>query len=72
MAKIYSKAYRVIVWLGEEAVDTKGALEEIRLAANEESAKRSNKEINRQAILNLLQRSWFQRVWVREQAINHF
>jgi hypothetical protein len=54
MAKIYSKAYRVVVWLGKEAVDTKGALENISLAANEELTKRSKKEINKQAILNLL------------------
>jgi hypothetical protein len=70
MAKIYSKAHRVIVWLGEEAVDTKGALSDIRLAADGESAKRSKKEINRQAIFKLLQRPWFQRIWVREQT-NH-
>ena len=70
MAKIYSKAHRVIVWLGKEAADTEGALEDIRLAAME-STERSNKEINKQAILNLLERSWFQRMWVREQTLNH-
>ena len=52
MAKIYSNAHRVIVWLGE---DTEGALEDIRLAANGE-LKRSKNEINQQAILNLLQK----------------
>jgi hypothetical protein len=67
MAKIYSKAHRVIVWLGKEAVDTKGALEDISLAANEELTERSKKKVNKQAILNLLQRPWFQRIWVREQ-----
>jgi hypothetical protein len=72
MAKIYSKAHRVIVWLGEEAVDTKGALRDIRLAADEESAKRSKKEINRQAIYKLLQKPWFQRIWVSEQALNQY
>jgi hypothetical protein len=46
MAKIYSKAYRVIVWLGRGAVDIEGALEDIRLAANEESMERSKKEMN--------------------------
>jgi hypothetical protein len=65
MAKIYSKAHRVIVWLGKEAVDTKGALEDISLAANEELTERSKKEVNKQAILDLLQRPWFQRIWVR-------
>jgi hypothetical protein len=67
MAKIYSKAHRVIVWLGRGAVDTEGALEDIRLAANEESTECSKKEMNQQVILNLLQRPWFQRIWVREQ-----
>jgi hypothetical protein len=54
MAKIYSKAYRVIVWLGKEGVDTKRALEDIHLAVNEELTERSKKEMNQQAILNLL------------------
>jgi len=73
MVKIYSKAYRVIVWLGNEADDAKGtddaerALDDIRLAANEESTERSKKEMNQQAIINLLQRPWFQRIWVRYQ-----
>jgi hypothetical protein len=70
MAKIYSKAHRVIVWLGKEAVDTKGTLEDICLAASEESTGRSKKQMNQQAIINLLQRPWFQRIWVREQT-NH-
>ena len=66
MAKIYSKAHRVIVWLGKEVVDTKGALEHIRLAANEESIERLKKKRKQQAILNLLRGPWFQRIWVRE------
>jgi Heterokaryon incompatibility protein (HET) len=71
MAKIYSKAHRVIVWLGKEAIDTKGALEDILLAANEELTERSKKERNQQAIIKLLQRPWFQRIWVREQTLNY-
>jgi hypothetical protein len=70
MAKIYSKAHRVIVWLGKEARGAEGALENIRLAAIEESTDNS-KEMNQRAILNLLQRPWFQRIWVREQTLNH-
>jgi hypothetical protein len=66
MAKIYSNAHRVIVWLGEEAVEIKGALEDIRLAANKELTGHSKKEINKQAILNLFQRPWFRHIWVRE------
>jgi hypothetical protein len=67
MAKIYSKAYRVVVWLGKEVADTEGALEDIRLAANEEYMERSKKDINRQAIIILLQGPWFQRIWVEDQ-----
>ncbi|KAH8757088.1 heterokaryon incompatibility protein-domain-containing protein, partial [Hyaloscypha finlandica] len=67
MAKIYSNAYRVIVWLGEEVVEIKGALEDIRLAANKELLGNSEKEINKQAILNLLQRPWFRRIWVLQE-----
>jgi hypothetical protein len=66
MAKIYSNAYCVIVWLGEKAEDTEEALEDIRLVANKELMERLKKEPNQQAILNLLQRPWFQRIWVRE------
>ena len=39
MAKIYCKANRVIVWLGEAAADSDQALKEIRVAADEESNK---------------------------------
>jgi len=71
MAKIYSKANRVIVWLGEMEPDSDQVLEDIRLAANKESTERSKKEMNQQSILNLLQRPWFQRIWVREQTPNY-
>ena len=66
MAMIYSKAHRVLVWLGEAAHDIEGALEDIQRAAHEESLERSSKEMNQKAIFNLLQRPWFQRIWVRE------
>ncbi|KAF4624273.1 hypothetical protein G7Y89_g13898 [Cudoniella acicularis] len=62
MAKIYSKAHRVIVWLGKETVDTKGALKDICLAANRKPTEHSKK-----TILNLLQRPWFQRIWVLQE-----
>jgi hypothetical protein len=65
MAMIYSKAHRVLVWLGEAAHNIEGALEDIQCAANEESIEVSNKKINEKAIFNLLQRQWFQRIWVR-------
>jgi hypothetical protein len=70
MAKIYSNAHRVIVWLGEQTVEIQGALEVIQLAANEELTERSKKETKQQAILNLLQNSWFQRIWVRNKFLD--
>jgi hypothetical protein len=69
MAKIYSNAHRVIVWLGDETVEIKGALEDIRLAADEEYTEHSKKE-TKQTILKLLEQQWFQRIWVREQTLN--
>ncbi|KAM3084679.1 hypothetical protein ACMFMG_003140 [Clarireedia jacksonii] len=65
MAKIYSNAHRVIVWLGKEVVEIKGALEDIQLAANDMG--QSKKEIKQQAILNLLQNPWFGRIWVLQE-----
>jgi hypothetical protein len=67
MAKIYCKANRVIVWLGEAVADSDQALKEIRVAADEESIRSSHNEGKQQAILALLQRKWFQRIWVRPQ-----
>ncbi|TGO13827.1 hypothetical protein BPAE_0704g00010 [Botrytis paeoniae] len=68
IAKIYSSAHRVIVWLGEQIIEIKGALEDIQLAANnEELIEHSKKEIKQQEILNLLQNPWFQRIWVLQE-----
>ena len=67
MAEIYAKASRVIVWLGEAQDNSEQALEAIRLAG-EKSTKLSNTEPVQQAILQLLQRQWFRRIWVREQS----
>jgi len=67
MAKIYSKANRVIVWLGEMADNSDQALEEIRVAAQKESPNSLNDKTLKQAILALLQRPWFRRIWVSEQ-----
>ena len=70
MAKIYSNAHRVIVWFGEQTVEIQGALEVMQLAANEELTERSKKEIKQQAMLNLLQNPWFQRIWVRKKFLD--
>jgi hypothetical protein len=67
MAKIYSKASHVIVWLGDMADNSDQALEEIRVAAQKESPNSLNDKTLKQAILALLQRPWFRRIWVSEQ-----
>lgn len=64
MAKIYAKASGVIVWLGEATPDSGQALEDIRIAAEQ----RTKLSINESAILRLLERQWFQRIWVRKRA----
>lgn len=65
MAKTYAKASRVLVWLGEATADSDQALEAIRKAAEEQSTNTAINETNGQAILTLLKRPWFQRIWVR-------
>ncbi|KAF2188912.1 HET-domain-containing protein [Zopfia rhizophila CBS 207.26] len=65
MAKIYGKASRVIVWLGETVDDSDGTLEAIR-AAGKKSRNSSNKIIQ-QAITSLLQRQWFRRIWALQE-----
>lgn len=79
MAKIYAKASRVIVWLGEAADNSDEALEAIRRVAEEQHTNsamyKTNQEAvlalpdqqpktDQQAILKLLEREWFQRIWV--------
>ena len=82
MAKIFAKASRVIVWLGEAAADSNQALEDIRVAAAKQSrtpstdeanawsrAYRGGRGLDQKAILTLLQRPWFERIWVRERTL---
>jgi hypothetical protein len=59
MTEIYAKARRVVVWLGEVEDDSDQALEEIRLTAEGATARFSSP-----AISKLLQRPWFERIWV--------
>ncbi|KAK3340808.1 heterokaryon incompatibility protein-domain-containing protein, partial [Neurospora tetraspora] len=63
MAKIYAKASRVIIWLGEEAAGSDQALEEIRITAELSTRRLDNKA----GILTLLERPWFQRIWVLQE-----
>jgi hypothetical protein len=70
MAKIFGQANHVIVWLGEAADNSVQALEEIRLAGGNMATYSPNKYANGNAVCALLQRSWFQRIWVREQTLD--
>ncbi|PQE18702.1 hypothetical protein CJF30_00009696 [Rutstroemia sp. NJR-2017a BBW] len=67
MAKIYSNAHRVVVWLGEQGVEIEGALEDIKIAANEELVKQVKKNTNQEAVVDLLRNPWFQRIWVLQE-----
>jgi hypothetical protein len=60
MAEIYGQAKSVVVWLGNEADGSHKALEEIRVAAEESLPI----EKNNQRVIALLQRPWFERIWV--------
>jgi hypothetical protein len=66
MAEIYAKASRVLVWLGEAGEDGDEALKAIH-HTGKNAKDLSHAESNRHRILKLLQRPWFQRIWVREQ-----
>jgi hypothetical protein len=63
MAKIYSRANCVVVWLGEAADESDEALREICRAA----VKSPTNEIDPKNILSLLHRPWFQRIWVSDK-----
>ena len=64
MAKIYGVASRVVVWLGAAEADSDLAIKEIRAAGGNKLKNFSNNEAIRQAVLALLQRPWFSRIWV--------
>ncbi|KAK3896460.1 hypothetical protein C8A05DRAFT_20565, partial [Staphylotrichum tortipilum] len=66
MAKIYAKASRVIIWLGEAAATSDQALEDIRMSSNQQSPPLG--KTNKQAILDhLLKWTWFERIWVLQE-----
>ncbi|KAF4624545.1 hypothetical protein G7Y89_g13625 [Cudoniella acicularis] len=67
MAKIYSQANRVIVYLGETADDSDQALEDIRVVAEDESTTSSSSGESQERILKLLERPWFRRIWVLQE-----
>jgi hypothetical protein len=70
MAKIYGQANRVVVYLGVAADASDQALEDIRVAAEDESTNLSISEKSQKVILKLLERPWFQRIWVSEQTVD--
>ena len=59
MAKIYSQANRVIVWLGEAEDDSDQALEAIRVGPGKKSTKEWDNGMVSHAVLAVLQRPWF-------------
>ncbi|KAJ1714858.1 heterokaryon incompatibility protein-domain-containing protein [Aspergillus flavus] len=76
MRTIYGEAWRVIVWLGEEADQSSEALEAIRKAAEDASVDdlpkgysrdRPDREKHLPSSLALVQRPWFQRIWVLQE-----
>jgi hypothetical protein len=66
MAKIYGQASRVVVWLGEATGDSGSdlALEAIRNAGKRKPDSFTMEEPVQRAVLALLQRPWFRRIWV--------
>jgi hypothetical protein len=71
MQQIFGHANCVVIWLGEEADNSDQALEEIRIAGSEKTINVLHDEIIQQAVLKLLQRPWFRRIWVVEQALDN-
>lgn len=72
MAEIYANASHVLVWLGEAEDDGDQALKAISDAGQTSAKHVSCAELDRNRILTLLQRPWFQRIWVREQILKVF
>jgi hypothetical protein len=70
MTEIYGQASRVITWLGEGTDDSDQAFKDIRNVAEDEVTD-SLEETNQEAILKVLERPWFRRIWVREQTVNN-
>jgi hypothetical protein len=69
MANIYGQANRVLVWLGEAADDSDLVFDVMRHVRNKEDITVLGMQRLELAALALLQRSWFQRIWVRQQIL---
>jgi hypothetical protein len=70
MARIYNQAYGVVVWLGEEANDSDQALDAIVRAGNDRGLSFTDDVTVQRAVIKLLQRKWFRRIWVMEHTIH--
>jgi hypothetical protein len=66
--EVYAKASSVIVWLGEAYDNGDQALESIR-RASKESVEPLDIRLTRRPILQLLDRPWFNRIWVGKQTL---
>ncbi|KAJ5722029.1 HET-domain-containing protein [Penicillium malachiteum] len=67
MAEIYSKASRVIIWLGEGQDGSDKALEEACLAAGEMTKSSSIRPQVKELFLKVLDNPWFERRWVLQE-----
>ncbi|KAH7346871.1 heterokaryon incompatibility protein-domain-containing protein [Rhexocercosporidium sp. MPI-PUGE-AT-0058] len=90
MPNIYSRATRVLIWLGLESFDSRMAFDCLRLVASKYHVNRGNfniipimkdaslwavpgqalplSEQQYRSILNLINRDWFERLWVCQEA----
>ncbi|KJK60776.1 Heterokaryon incompatibility protein HET [Aspergillus parasiticus SU-1] len=73
MRTIYAQADRVIVWLGEAFEHGDEALETLRDLAESKAMRGKGwdtelSELDREACVKLLQRKWFRRIWVLQEA----
>jgi hypothetical protein len=67
MAKIYAKASRAIVWLGEATANGgDAALDYVRAVSGQQDTSIDREPWRKYMIIDLLERPWFQRIWVRK------
>jgi hypothetical protein len=64
MAKIYGQANNVLVWLGDGTDGSDQAFRAILLAQTDTD------KTTQGAIISLLRRRWFRRIWVRLQKLD--
>ncbi|KAF4419901.1 Heterokaryon incompatibility protein 6, OR allele [Fusarium austroafricanum] len=72
MGSIYKGARRVVIWLGEQTEDVKGAfhtLEEWGKLEWKRSKGLKAEDLDWLAVSNLLKRPWFQRMWILQEAV---